>query len=209
VRDAFTNTNAYGNSYAYGDSYSYSNSDRYSNTNGDSNANTEASSQPAAEPNTTAAPVNKVRLLNAGTRESLREFLQGAISLLPKFRMQCFGVRQFPGAFQAEADLKEKLTSGGTVAAATPQRVGMNPRKLSGLILALSAAHRSAIYAFSSAKGAGQSPPVRHRSAHRTDSSAGETDSPWRTWGIARRAKAMRGLVFSGTLNCLPANNAN
>src|SRR5438876_6108030 len=23
--------------------------------------------------------------------------------------------------------------------------------------------------------------PVRHRSAHRTDSSAGETDSPWRT----------------------------
>src|SRR5437867_7458617 len=26
---------------------------------------------------------------------------------------------------------------------------------------------------------------VRHRSAQRTDSSAGETDSPWRTWGNA------------------------
>jgi hypothetical protein len=118
VRDAFANA------YAYGDSYSNSYRDGNSNANRDSNANSEAFSQPAAEPNTAAAPVNKVRLLDAGTRESLREFLQGAISLLRKFRMQCFGVRQFPGAFRAKADLKEKLIAGGTVAAATPQRVG-------------------------------------------------------------------------------------
>ena len=49
-----------------------------------------------------------------------------------------------------------------------------------------------------SAKSAASS-PVRHRSAHRTDSSAGETDSPWRTWGQPRKLSGLKARFDAST----------
>ena len=104
--------------YPHGDGNGY----RDGNSNDDSSSVAHAYSDGATTDNTyttapsnaAAAPVTRLQPLDAGTRESLREFLQGVISLLPKFRMQCFGVRQFPAAVRANADLKQKLIAGGT-----------------------------------------------------------------------------------------------
>jgi hypothetical protein len=93
------------NCYSYGNS----NCNGYSNGYADSEANTyaKACSNTAAASNAAAASVTRLQPLDAGTRESLREFLQGAISLLPKFRMQYFGVRQFPPLFELRRTSKK------------------------------------------------------------------------------------------------------
>ena len=102
------------NCYSYGNSNCNGNPDGYSNVDSEADTYAKACSNTTAPSNAAAAPVTRLQPLDAGTRESLREFLQGVISLLPKFRMQCFGVRQFPAAVRANADLKQKLIAGGT-----------------------------------------------------------------------------------------------
>jgi len=108
---AYTDCDRNGNSgckrYAYGNG----NSNRYAYTNSNTDAHTYSDSKGYSDAETAAdappTPVARLQPLNAGTREAIREFLQSGISLRRKFRTQCFGARQCPAAFLANADLKE------------------------------------------------------------------------------------------------------
>ena len=94
-RDGNSNRNRNGYAYPNGNTHAYT----YSDSKGYSDAETSADASPT--------PVARLQPLNAGTREAIREFLQSGISLRRKFRTQCFGARQCPAAFLANADRKE------------------------------------------------------------------------------------------------------
>jgi hypothetical protein len=93
VRDAFTNTDCDGNGNRDGNRYSDSNRYRNGDTYGNGDAYAEACSNAETASDAAAAPVNRVTPLNAGTREALREFLQGVKGGTRSPRSFCKGSR--------------------------------------------------------------------------------------------------------------------
>ena len=98
-RYAYRDGNGNGDGNSNTDPHSNTDAHTYSDSKGYSDAETAADAPPT--------PIARLQPLNAGTREAIREFLQSGISLRRKFRTQCFGARQCPAAFLANADLKE------------------------------------------------------------------------------------------------------